>query len=166
MTVTSPPDLRHAPHTTHPWSTQYGSARDRRPADPATTQADPGSVATLAGVGRGTASRVINGSGNVSPAARTAVMEAVRELGYVPNQAARALVRRHRHLCVRGVVDGGPPVLGGPVLRTAGARATAELAAGGIQLLSAVAGPSGSTRDSDLSHGGSHRRCPPCLAAR
>ncbi|WP_369263676.1 hypothetical protein [Streptomyces sp. R35] len=37
---------------------------------------------------------MINGSGNVSPPARRAVMKAVREVGYVPNHAARALVRQ------------------------------------------------------------------------
>ncbi|MGH8794532.1 MAG: LacI family DNA-binding transcriptional regulator [Stackebrandtia sp.] len=51
-------------------------------------------VAALAGVGRGTVSRVINGSAQVSERARQAVNEAVAELGYVPNQAARALVTR------------------------------------------------------------------------
>ncbi|WP_181874412.1 LacI family DNA-binding transcriptional regulator [Marinitenerispora sediminis] len=49
-------------------------------------------VAEHAGVGRGTVSRVINGSEQVSPATRDAVLNAVRELGYVPNHAARTLV--------------------------------------------------------------------------
>ncbi|MER5726810.1 LacI family DNA-binding transcriptional regulator [Streptomyces sp. NPDC002138] len=48
-------------------------------------------VAALAGVGRGTVSRVINGSPRVSEQAKEAVARAVAELGYVPNQAARAL---------------------------------------------------------------------------
>ncbi|MEU0620051.1 LacI family DNA-binding transcriptional regulator [Streptomyces rubiginosohelvolus] len=48
-------------------------------------------VAARAGVGRGTASRVINGSPRVSDATRQAVEAAVAELGYVPNRAARAL---------------------------------------------------------------------------
>jgi DNA-binding LacI/PurR family transcriptional regulator len=43
-------------------------------------------------VGRGTVSRVINGSNQVSPAARAAVEKAIAELGYVPNLAARSLV--------------------------------------------------------------------------
>jgi DNA-binding LacI/PurR family transcriptional regulator len=51
-------------------------------------------VAARAGVGRGTVSRVINGSPNVSAKAREAVELAIRELGYVPNRAARALVTR------------------------------------------------------------------------
>lgn len=48
-------------------------------------------VASRAGVGRGTVSRVINGSPKVSARARAAVEAAVHELGYVPNTAARAL---------------------------------------------------------------------------
>ncbi|UXY27744.1 LacI family DNA-binding transcriptional regulator [Streptomyces sp. HUAS TT20] len=48
-------------------------------------------VAARAGVGRGTVSRVINGSPRVSEATRAAVEAAVEELGYVPNTAARAL---------------------------------------------------------------------------
>ncbi|MFI7441732.1 LacI family DNA-binding transcriptional regulator [Nonomuraea indica] len=51
-------------------------------------------VAARAGVGRGTVSRVINGSPNVSDKAREAVRQAIQELGYVPNRAARALVTR------------------------------------------------------------------------
>ncbi len=51
-------------------------------------------VAARAGVGRGTVSRVVNGSPQVSERTRTRVMRAVDELGYVPNMAARALVTR------------------------------------------------------------------------
>ncbi|MEV6422710.1 LacI family DNA-binding transcriptional regulator [Streptomyces sp. NPDC051662] len=48
-------------------------------------------VAARAGVGRGTVSRVINGSPRVSDRTRAAVEAAIAELGYVPNRAARAL---------------------------------------------------------------------------
>ncbi|MFE1320221.1 LacI family DNA-binding transcriptional regulator [Kitasatospora phosalacinea] len=51
-------------------------------------------VAAHAGVGRGTASRVVNGADNVSSKAREAVLRAIGELGYVPNNLARGLVRR------------------------------------------------------------------------
>jgi DNA-binding LacI/PurR family transcriptional regulator len=47
--------------------------------------------ALRAGVGRGTVSRVINGSPRVSDRAKAAVEAAIAELGYVPNRAARAL---------------------------------------------------------------------------
>jgi DNA-binding LacI/PurR family transcriptional regulator len=51
-------------------------------------------VAQVARVSRATASRVINGDRRVSDSARQAVEEAIRELGYVPNRAARSLVTR------------------------------------------------------------------------
>ncbi|MCA1225270.1 LacI family DNA-binding transcriptional regulator [Saccharopolyspora sp. 6M] len=51
-------------------------------------------VAARAGVSRATASRAINDSPRVSPEARRQVDAAVRELGYVPNRAARTLVTR------------------------------------------------------------------------
>jgi DNA-binding LacI/PurR family transcriptional regulator len=49
-------------------------------------------VARRAGVSRATVSRVVNGSTTVAAAIRDAVRQAVEELGYVPNQAARSLV--------------------------------------------------------------------------
>ncbi|WP_121251758.1 LacI family DNA-binding transcriptional regulator [Nocardioides ferulae] len=51
-------------------------------------------VAKLAGVSKATASRAINGGSKVSARAQTAVDNAVRELGYTPNAAARSLVTR------------------------------------------------------------------------
>jgi DNA-binding LacI/PurR family transcriptional regulator len=50
-------------------------------------------VARLAGVGRGTVSRVINGGRNVRPALRDAVNDAIDALGYSVNQSARNLAR-------------------------------------------------------------------------
>lgn len=50
-------------------------------------------VAAAAGVSRGTVSRVLNG-GYVSAEARTAIETAIASVGYVPNTAARNLVRR------------------------------------------------------------------------
>jgi len=49
-------------------------------------------VARRAGVSRATVSRVVNGSTSVAASIREAVKQAVEELGYVPNQAARSLV--------------------------------------------------------------------------
>ncbi len=51
-------------------------------------------VAALAGVGRGTVSRAINGAPNISEHSYALVMAAVEKLGYVPNKAARSLVTR------------------------------------------------------------------------
>ncbi|MGR6966912.1 LacI family DNA-binding transcriptional regulator [Geodermatophilus sp. URMC 61] len=49
-------------------------------------------VAARAGVSHQTVSRVINGHRNVAPQTRERVERAIRELGYRPNSAARALV--------------------------------------------------------------------------
>jgi DNA-binding LacI/PurR family transcriptional regulator len=49
-------------------------------------------VAARAGVSHQTVSRVINGHPNVAPQTRERVERAIRELGYRPNTAARALV--------------------------------------------------------------------------
>ncbi|MGY1593994.1 LacI family DNA-binding transcriptional regulator [Geodermatophilus sp. SYSU D00708] len=49
-------------------------------------------VAVRAGVSHQTVSRVINGHRNVAPQTRERVERAIRELGYRPNTAARALV--------------------------------------------------------------------------
>lgn len=51
-------------------------------------------VAARAGVSRATVSRVVNADSKVSDAARRRVQEAIRELGYSPNRAARSLVTR------------------------------------------------------------------------
>jgi DNA-binding LacI/PurR family transcriptional regulator len=52
------------------------------------------SVAAVAGVSRATAGRVLSGSTTVGEGARTAVLRAADELGYVTNRAARALMTR------------------------------------------------------------------------
>ncbi|WP_329115386.1 LacI family DNA-binding transcriptional regulator [Streptomyces sp. NBC_01465] len=97
-------------------------------------------VAARAGVGRGTASRVVNGSGRVSQESTAAVLRAVEELGYVPNSAARALVRQRNDTVafVAAVTDDRgfwEDPFYSPLVRGA----TAVLAAEGIQLLLAIA---------------------------
>src|SRR5947209_2451409 len=64
-------------------------------------------VAAHAGVSRGTASRVLNGSPRVSPQAVQAVSAAMAELGYQPNPAARALVTRRTGTIAVVVSDPG-----------------------------------------------------------
>jgi DNA-binding LacI/PurR family transcriptional regulator len=60
-----------------------------------------GDVARLAGVGRGTVSRVLNDRANVDPATRERVMAAIRELDFVPSQTARRLsLRRTQTIAV------------------------------------------------------------------
>lgn len=51
-------------------------------------------VARLAGVSTATVSRALNGTGQIAPATRRAIDDAVEQLGYHPNTAARSLVTR------------------------------------------------------------------------
>src|SRR3954468_14784618 len=71
-------------------------------------------VAAHAGVGRGTVSRVVNGSPQVSPQARAAVQDAIAELGYVPNPAARALVTRRTDAVALVVSESDERLFGEP----------------------------------------------------
>jgi len=73
--------------TAHPKS--RGAARRAQRRGP--TMED---VAHVAGVSRGTVSRVLNGAVYVSPSALAAVQAAMVETGYVVNQSARSLVTR------------------------------------------------------------------------
>ena len=71
-------------------------------------------VAAAAGVGRGTASRVINGSRKVSDQARLAVEAAIAELGYVPNRAARTLVTQRTDAVALVIAESEERVFGDP----------------------------------------------------
>src|ERR1044071_7054224 len=71
-------------------------------------------VAARAGVGRGTVSRVVSGSPQVSASARAAVEQAIEELGYVPNRAARALVTRRTESVALVVSESEERVFGEP----------------------------------------------------
>ena len=85
------------------------SSHPMHPMTPKPVMAD---VARLAGVSHQTVSRVINGSPSIRPATKARVEQAIEELGYRPNTAARALVttavrdhrdRRHQQRAVRPV---------------------------------------------------------------
>lgn len=68
-------------------------------------------VARLAGVSHQTVSRVLNDLPNVRPATKERVQQAIRQLNYVPSQAARALVTRRSRtigLVATGLPDFGP----------------------------------------------------------
>src|SRR5258705_1895086 len=71
-------------------------------------------VAARAGVGRGTVSRVVNGSPQVSAEAKAVVQEAIEELGYVPNRAARALVTQRTDSVALVVSESEERVFGEP----------------------------------------------------
>ena len=51
-------------------------------------------VAKLAGVSKGTASRVLNNRGYISQQTRERIEAAVKELNYYPNENARNLLKR------------------------------------------------------------------------
>nr|WP_242659668.1 LacI family DNA-binding transcriptional regulator [Thermostaphylospora chromogena] len=99
-------------------------------------------VAARAGVSRSTVSRVINGE-HVSAESRQVVMHAVRELGYVPNLAARSLVTRRTGTIALAVPDapGGDPWFS-TVIRSA----VRELEEAGKQVALMLAGSSAGRR--------------------
>ncbi|GAA3707100.1 LacI family DNA-binding transcriptional regulator [Nonomuraea antimicrobica] len=96
-------------------------------------------VAARAGVGRGTVSRVINGSPNVSAKAREAVELAIRELGYVPNRAARALVTRRTDTVALVVSESQHRVFDEPYFAGTIRGIGSALAETGLQLILAMA---------------------------
>jgi DNA-binding LacI/PurR family transcriptional regulator len=71
-------------------------------------------VAARAGVGRGTVSRVVNNSPQVSPESKAAVEQAIAELNYVPNRAARALVTQRTDSVALVVSESEARVFGEP----------------------------------------------------
>ncbi|MDX6743373.1 LacI family DNA-binding transcriptional regulator [Actinocorallia sp. A-T 12471] len=96
-------------------------------------------VAARAGVGRGTVSRVINGSPKVSPQAREAVRKAIEELGYVPNPAARTLVTRRTDTVALVVSESEERIWGEPFFAGIIRGISAGLAETEFQLLLAMA---------------------------
>ena len=92
-------------------------------------------VAARAGVGRGTVSRVVNGSPKVSEAAREAVLLAIEELGYVPNRAARALVTKRTDSVALVVSESEERLFAEPFFARIVRGITDELAGSGLQLL-------------------------------
>lgn len=92
-------------------------------------------VARLAGVGRGTASRVLNASPRVSERAREAVTAAVEALGYVPNPAARTLVTRRTNTVALVVSETGDRLFGEPYFAATVRGIGERLSAAGVQLL-------------------------------
>ncbi|MFI6290281.1 LacI family DNA-binding transcriptional regulator [Nonomuraea sp. NPDC050790] len=96
-------------------------------------------VAARAGVGRGTVSRVINGSPNVSAKARAAVRQAIDELGYVPNRAARTLVTRRTDTVALVVSESELRVFDEPYFAGTIRGIGSALAETGLQLILAMA---------------------------
>jgi DNA-binding LacI/PurR family transcriptional regulator len=92
-------------------------------------------VAELAGVSRATASRVITGSPRVSPDARRSVERAARKLGYVPNRAARSLVRRRTDSIGLVIPEPTTQLFGDPFFPRLVRGVNEEAAARGFQLV-------------------------------
>ncbi len=91
-------------------------------------------VAVEANVSRGTASRVVNGSLEVSPWALKAVQDAIRKLGYVPNQAARSLVTRRSDTVLLVVSESEDRVFGEPFFGSLVRGLSQELSTTSLQL--------------------------------
>ena len=104
-------------------------------------------VALHAGVSRASASRVVNGIDTVAPGIRAAVLRSVRELGYVPNQAARSLVTRRTDLHALVLPEPAPRVFSDDqFFWTLLVGASDELEAAGKQLVLMLATSEGSRR--------------------
>jgi DNA-binding LacI/PurR family transcriptional regulator len=71
-------------------------------------------VAERANVSRSAASRVINNAPYVSRAKRDAVEKAIKDLGYIPNRSARALVTQQTGIVVLAISGDDPELLADP----------------------------------------------------
>ena len=92
-------------------------------------------VAAAAGVGRGTASRVINGSTKVSDRARQAVETAIAELGYDPTRAARTLVTQRTDAVALVIAESEERVFGEPFFAGVVRGVGIALSEAGLQLV-------------------------------
>ncbi|MFI5897157.1 LacI family DNA-binding transcriptional regulator [Actinoplanes sp. NPDC051513] len=97
-------------------------------------------VATLAGVSRGTVSRVLNGANHVSLASLEAVREAMRQTGYVVNQSARSLVTRRSGAVAFVLSEPSDRLFEDPVLGALLRHCTQLLGAQGRSLMLLLAG--------------------------
>lgn len=86
-------------------------------------------VAAAAGVSRSTVSRVVNGSTAVSPEALAAVKQAIAEMNYVPNRAARSLASRQTHAIALVVPEDTTRFFGDPFFAAIVAGITGALGA-------------------------------------
>jgi DNA-binding LacI/PurR family transcriptional regulator len=115
------------------------SPADQPPAPADVRRPTLNAVAARAGVGRGTVSRVINGSPKVSPRSRAAVERAIADLGYVPNRAARSLVTRRTDSVALVVPEAETRLFSEPYFPGIIRGVSARLASAGMQLLLVLA---------------------------
>ncbi len=91
-------------------------------------------VAARAGVSRATVSRVVNGFASVDPDLRERVEQAVAELGYVPNRAARSLVTRRSDTIALVASEPDVRVFGDPFFADVVRGVSHEAMAAGVQM--------------------------------
>ncbi len=108
-------------------------------ADPARRQPTLDAVAELAGVSRSVASRVLNNAPHVSRSKREAVERAVRQLGYVPNPSARALVTRQTGAAALVISGEEPSIFADPFFAQVIVGASAALEEADLHLMLCLA---------------------------
>jgi DNA-binding LacI/PurR family transcriptional regulator len=128
--MTPPPELPPTPG--------IGPAADR-PRRAPSTRPTLEMVAALAGVSRGTASRVLSGATNVSPHAVVAVTGAAAELRYRPNLSARSLVTGRTGLVGLVVNETNERLFSDPFFAGVARGAHAALAQAGVALVLSLA---------------------------
>jgi DNA-binding LacI/PurR family transcriptional regulator len=92
-------------------------------------------VAALAGVSRATVSRVVNGGTGVRVGVQAKVRQAVEELGYVPNPAARALMTRRHDAVAVVIAEPESRVFADPFFARQLRGISKELASAAVQLV-------------------------------
>lgn len=98
-------------------------------------------VARIAGVSRATVSRVVNGGTLVAAKTTEAVREAINELGYHPNRAARSLVTRRTGVIAVIVPETDERVFSDPFFPQAYHGALQAFAGSEVQVVLAMAQP-------------------------
>ncbi len=96
-------------------------------------------VAAHAGVSRATVSRVVNRTASVDPQIVEVVSRAIRELDYVPNQAARALMTRRSSTVALVAAESEARFFGDPFFAGIVRGAGQELSSAGMHLVISMA---------------------------
>jgi DNA-binding LacI/PurR family transcriptional regulator len=120
--------------TSEPHPKSRGAARRARRRGPTIDD-----VARLAGVSRGTVSRVLNGGRYVSPGALHAVQRAVRDSGYMVNASARSLVTQRSNAVAFVLSEPHERLFTDPNFSVLLPACTQALAAQGLSLILMVA---------------------------
>jgi DNA-binding LacI/PurR family transcriptional regulator len=98
-------------------------------------------VAAAAGVSRATASRALTGSGPVAPGVQARIRHLAEQLGFMPNQAARALASRKTYAVALVIPEPNTLVLGDPFLTGMISGVSEAFDSGAYQLLLVIVRP-------------------------